>query len=210
MKKAVLLSGERGAGKTTLCVHLAEALPDVGGIVCPAIFNSEGNKTGIRCVSLNSGESWELAGVKPEFFAAGADCGGRADGEAPADGRGLTGNPEGLAENVSENRYVQIGKYRFSEVGIQRGLKCILRSLRRRTGITIIDEIGPLEFQGGGFAPAMQLLREAGDLLIVVRPSLLKAVSAYVSDHQLQTFNLTLDNRMSLRQEVQRFFVESG
>ncbi|MEA3351439.1 MAG: nucleoside-triphosphatase, partial [Chloroflexota bacterium] len=58
------LTGERGVGKTTFCLHLidvARALGlDVGGLISPAIFE-EGQKVGISVLDIRNNQSRRLA-----------------------------------------------------------------------------------------------------------------------------------------------------
>ncbi len=178
--KAVLLSGRRGAGKTTLCLFLAESLAGAGGVVCPGIFDKEGVKTGFRCRCLQTGESWDLGSVRP-------DC------AAPSGGGQM------------------IGKYSLYEAGIKKAIECIDTSLRTPGGVTIIDEIGPLELlKGGGFAPVLPLLRGAGDMLIVVRHEFVKSVLPLIQGHDYRCFDLNLENRTPLRSEITSFFAASS
>ncbi len=180
MKRAAVLSGERGAGKTTLCMSLAEKLRNVGGIACPAVFDPAGDKTGFHCVCLHSGERWELGSVDGS-----ANCG-------------------------DATRRTGTGKYLFDEAGISKSLACIRESLEKRNWITLIDEIGPLEIeQGEGFAPVLPLLPKAGDLLLVVRPLLIEEIGDYLRNHQSKVFQLTVENRATLIDEIIRFFAGS-
>lgn len=62
----VILTGERGSGKTTTCRQLAETLRqrglDCAGIVCPARFEST-RKVGIDLLNLRTGECRPLAEI---------------------------------------------------------------------------------------------------------------------------------------------------
>lgn len=62
--RIVLLTGDRGAGKSTLCELLAgEARRrgiTTGGAACPAVFGPDGTKIGCRVRDLASGEDREL------------------------------------------------------------------------------------------------------------------------------------------------------
>jgi nucleoside-triphosphatase THEP1 len=192
-RRAALLTGERGAGKTTLCLSLAAELPGVRGIACPAVFDAKGNKTGFRCVCLQSGEGWELGSLK---------CGGAAaENHTPGDGCRGTGSA-GAANP-------QTGKYSFNRAGIQRGIDCIRDSLKGSGSVTVIDEIGPLELlQKEGFAAVLPLLREAGDLLLVVRSAFVEEVLPYINGHQSRIYDLTETNRVALKGEISRFFTD--
>jgi nucleoside-triphosphatase THEP1 len=58
--RAAILTGERGVGKTTLCLELARGRPEFVGIVSPAIVDSSGHKVGFSAFCLQTGERWDL------------------------------------------------------------------------------------------------------------------------------------------------------
>lgn len=58
--RVAILTGARGAGKTTLCMELARGRPEVVGIVSPAIFDASGGKVGFSALCLETGERWDL------------------------------------------------------------------------------------------------------------------------------------------------------
>jgi nucleoside-triphosphatase len=64
--KIIVITGGRGAGKTTLCRKRIEAArfagEDIGGIISPARFNG-GEKTGIWAEKLRTGERRLLASL---------------------------------------------------------------------------------------------------------------------------------------------------
>jgi nucleoside-triphosphatase THEP1 len=185
-RRAAIISGVRGAGKTTLCLKLADAIGAIGdaavgvtaagGIVCPAVFDGDGNKIGFRCVSLGSGESWELGLTK-------------GDKDEP-----------GEKKNATE-------KYIFSANGIELAIAALRESLAKEGELTVIDEIGPLELrQGGGIAPILTLLETAGNLIVVVRPELIDEVVGLIPYHESRVFKVSENNRESLVAEICRFF----
>lgn len=62
--RILLLTGDRGAGKSTLCELLAgeaegRGIP-AGGIACPAVFGPDGTKIGCRVRDLAAGEERDL------------------------------------------------------------------------------------------------------------------------------------------------------
>jgi nucleoside-triphosphatase THEP1 len=63
--QAILLTGRRGAGKTTVCRAVAELARRRGyrsdGVITPALYNSHGAKVGFEVVDVGSGERWPLA-----------------------------------------------------------------------------------------------------------------------------------------------------
>ena len=79
---AVILTGERGCGKTTLCAEAAARNPRMTGLLCPEITDAAAG-TGKRAVCIATGESWELTRTDREldgpragrysFFAAGLE-----------------------------------------------------------------------------------------------------------------------------------------
>jgi nucleoside-triphosphatase THEP1 len=74
--------------------------------------------------------------------------------------------------------------------------------------VVVIDEIGPLELElGKGLAPVLPLLAAAGNLLIVVRPSLAARVRRLVPTHERTLVALTPGNRSSLAAAINRLFV---
>jgi nucleoside-triphosphatase THEP1 len=58
--RAAILTGERGVGKTTLCLEFARGRPEFAGIVSPAIFDPSGQKVGFSALCLQTGERWDL------------------------------------------------------------------------------------------------------------------------------------------------------
>lgn len=55
---AVLLTGERGSGKTTLCARIAQSDPRFSGLLSPAVINHREEKIGFDGRCIVSGESW--------------------------------------------------------------------------------------------------------------------------------------------------------
>jgi len=74
-----------------------------------------------------------------------------------------------------------IGPYRFVEAAVIAGNRAIIAGVRGGLDIVTIDEVGPLEFRGGGWAPAFQValaeMRQPKELVIVVRPALVAELS---------------------------------
>ena len=74
------------------------------------------------------------------------------------------------------------GAYHFDEGAIGEGNAAITSAVRDGLEVIAIDEIGPLEFRGQGWAPALQLALEkcegTRELLIVVRPGLVDELAS--------------------------------
>lgn len=68
------------------------------------------------------------------------------------------------------------GAYRFEGVGVAAGNEAIQSAVRDGLDVIAIDEVGPLEFAGGGWTPGLEFaLRKcvaAQELIVVVRPSM--------------------------------------
>jgi nucleoside-triphosphatase THEP1 len=58
--RAAILTGERGAGKTGLCLELSRNGALFTGVISPALFDGEGRKIGFSAHCLRTGEQWEL------------------------------------------------------------------------------------------------------------------------------------------------------
>ena len=69
-----------------------------------------------------------------------------------------------------------VGMYRFDEEAVAAGNAAILAAVRDGLDVVAIDEVGPLEFRGGGWAPGLKVAlgecSAAQELIVVVRPSL--------------------------------------
>ena len=153
-----LLCAASGLGKTTyLCEQLARLAAQgrsVGGVAAPAVFE-QGRRVGYDLLNLRSGVRQPLA---------------RAVGMDSAAVFSAAGAPAA-------------GRYRFADTGLQAGNEAIIRAVREGLDITAIDEVGPLELQGGGWTPglefALQACRPGQRLIITVRPSLADKLPAH-------------------------------
>ncbi|MFA6317430.1 MAG: nucleoside-triphosphatase [Elusimicrobiota bacterium] len=70
------------------------------------------------------------------------------------------------------------GKFRFSDEGIAFGLKALETALEKGADVIVVDEVGPLELQGRGWAPALDSLAAGRrkPMVWVVRPELVALV----------------------------------
>lgn len=149
----IILCARQGEGKTSflrdVLSEAAEQGRRVGGLILPAVFE-DGRRVGYDVVDVRNGRRWALA---------------RRIGQRDA--------------TVSERCLIPqlaIGSYEFDSPAIVRGVEAIIGSVRDRLDLVAIDEIGPLEFRGEAWAPALKFALEqqepAQTLIITVRPSL--------------------------------------
>ena len=75
---------------------------------------------------------------------------------------------------------LEIGRYRFSAAAFTRAGVILMEAMGRQP-ILVVDEIGPLELQGKGFAHVVRALIQhlSGTLVLVVREELLQDVKDY-------------------------------
>lgn len=75
-----------------------------------------------------------------------------------------------------------VGNYRFDDEAILAGNSAVAEAVHDRLDIIAIDEVGPLEFRGQGWAPALNIaLRECTaeqELILTVRPGLVERLIA--------------------------------
>ncbi len=83
----------------------------------------------------------------------------------------------------SETDILEVGKYRFSKASFDRASYILLAALKQADGYIIVDEIGPLELRGLGFATTViAMLADEKNILqivLVVREELLEKIVAY-------------------------------
>jgi len=167
-RRIVLLTGDKGSGKTTACRHLVEQARGLGlacaGIVSPARFEG-GVKVGIDVLDVRTGERRALAAVDTAHVAS----------EPP--GRDALSGADGLPGPI------RLGPHRFDEAAVARARD--LLDTACPCDVLVVDEIGPLEIERGeGWANALGVLRE-GDYRLavaVVRPRLLEAARVALGD----------------------------
>lgn len=103
----------------------------------------------------------------------------------------LTGQSEKLAcrDYVSQ---VQIGPFGFYLQGLAFGLQAMNQAILASVDLFVIDEIGPLELAGQGWAEGLHKAAQAKmpRLLLTVRPRLLSSVQQqFLDGYQVKTWD---------------------
>ncbi len=171
MTSLILLTGPRGAGKTSLCLHKAEKArangQSVAGLLSPARFERN-YKVGIDALDLRSGQRRPLAQRRSKT---------KTTGSAPFDLSASLKLRTELAEVTSfaHLRQPETSNWRFDPDTLAWGAEV----LRQATpcDLLIIDELGALEFErNGGWSVALDIIAHGNyrRALVVVRPELLK------------------------------------
>jgi len=118
----------------------------------------------------------------------GATVGGIASPAVFADGRRAgydlldlrTGALRELARIAAPGETATVGPYRFDDDAVQAGNAAISAAIAEGLPVVAVDEVGPLELAGGGWAPALvQVLAECDartELVLVVRTGLVDAL----------------------------------
>ncbi len=198
--RAVILTGERDAGKTTLCLALAALSPRYDGLVTPRLFDPAGNRAGIAARCLSTREEWVLARSDAELDGPriGQFSFSSAGLERAVDSlRGILTRPRGTDGSSGTGCSPDAGD--TPGTGGSPGTA--------QQPVVIVDEIGPLELeQGAGLAQVLPLLAGAGHLLLVVRPSLAGLVEALVPGHRRTFIVVTPEHRASLATAVDVLF----
>ena len=95
------------------------------------------------------------------------------------------------AEEESET--LNIGRYKFSAKAFEWANKILIDSTNKNYELIIIDEIGPLELQGKGFAETLKFLlgntEIKSDLLLVIRQNLVNDFLNYFGIKKEDTIN---------------------
>ncbi len=179
-RRVTLLTGARGAGKSTVCLRMGELARGAGiavaGIASQGVFR-QGARVGLEAVDLATRERWLLASTVEQQ-------------DGPAVGPfsfSLSGLQRALA-------VLDRALDRFAQSAALPG-----------TGLLILDEVGPLEIaRHQGFFPVVARLRitPSPDLLIVVRPELVGELRAALGDGRFTVVEVTRDSRDALPERL--------
>ncbi len=201
MARALIVTGDRESGKTTLCMALAASSPRFVGIVSVPLLDA-GVRVGFAARNLATGEEWVLGSV-------GVDLGGPRYGRFSFSSggiaravdclRGILASPNaGTGAGKGAGKGAGTGAGKGAGTGAERGAEAAAGDASPGP-VVVIDEIGPLELdRGEGLAPVLPLLAAAGDLLLVARPSLVDRIEALVPRHERAVLVVTPENRAAL------------
>ena len=88
-----------------------------------------------------------------------------------------------MESSEDETETLNIGRYKFSLKAFEWANQILINCVNKNYETIVIDEIGPLELQGKGFATTLKLFLNnediKSDLLLVVRESLVNDVLNY-------------------------------
>jgi nucleoside-triphosphatase THEP1 len=96
------------------------------------------------------------------------------------------------------------GPFRFDAEAIRFGNAALEQAVASGADLIILDEVGPLEFDGKGWAGGLERLLETyhGSLLLVVRPNLLGRLTARWPLSPVRTWDVRETDRESLTREL--------
>lgn len=165
-RQVTLLTGERGAGKSTVCLRVAEMARAAGlPVAGVASAYADLQRGRLEAVDLSTSQRWPLASAVESL-----------------------GGPA-------------IGRFSFSPAGLARALDALQRAAGLDVALLVVDEVGPLELgRREGFYPLLERLRrlDSPDLLVVVRPSLLGELRAFLAGERQSVLEVTASTRESL------------
>jgi nucleoside-triphosphatase THEP1 len=173
-----VVTGEKGAGKSTVCSRVARGAAErglsVGGILTER-GGAEGPRPPRRVVDLRSGESRPFG----------------SQDRAPGRGGAATA-PTPTTDPLTPGWEFESGVLPWVNEVLERATPCDL---------LVIDELGPLELLGGrGWTKALSVLRrrEYAAALVACRPSLLEVLTERLSPYSTDLFEVTPQERDDL------------
>lgn len=106
-----------------------------------------------------------------------------------------TGIERELCSFEPGKKKVRVGRFFFNDQGIEFGREILKASLNQGNDLLVVDEIGPLEINDQGWAPALEVVIKKGSIphLWVVRESLLKPVIRKWNLGDVYVFNISIE-----------------
>jgi nucleoside-triphosphatase THEP1 len=193
-EKCIILTGERGIGKSTICLKVSGLLAKNGyphaGIVSLAIVDDSCRRVGFAAHDIRTGERWLLARKKGV--------------QLPA---GLPGS--GFEGDAGVSTY---GPFLFSNRGFEKATERVLSSVEEGCRLIILDEIGPLEIdihRGFWKLYCRFLIFKNLHLLLVVRPELVETVRSFFKSRIILEYTAETGTRDVLPAGIVRV-IQSG
>ena len=178
--RLIVITGERGAGKSVVCARLATLLRDkgvgIGGVMTERLAGGEGREA----VDVATGERCPFGRQEHR--------GGAREGDPPSADRAAVG----VADPLTPSWRYDDDVFRWGNDVFERAQGC---------EVLIVDELGPVEILGrrGWTRPLERLV--AGDFktaIVVCRPELLDRFVALVEREADSVFEVTIENRDGL------------
>lgn len=92
-----------------------------------------------------------------------------------------SGDEVALEHPRQDEAVVRVGRFQFRQAAFDWAVQCIERALEHGAGAVVIDEVGPLEMGGDGFADLLDRMARdypAVERILLVRTSLVDEVAA--------------------------------
>jgi nucleoside-triphosphatase THEP1 len=169
--RIILLTGERGVGKTTVC-HKTVDLAQTKGFTCGGVLTLSYPTDERDVLDVGSGRARCLT---------------------------LPVTPSDQTPKPGASPAVIQGRFRFDPATLAWGSDALTRALGCH--LLVVDELGPLELErGGGWVRALDVLHAADFALalVVVRPELLDQAQAKLPARAPTVLTVTLHNRDDL------------
>jgi nucleoside-triphosphatase THEP1 len=204
-KRIIILSGERGAGKSTVCRETV-ALTQARGYTCGGLLTLSCLNGTLDVLDLKSGHSRRLAlrqsssALEPKDQQPSRGLFEGAHPARPELGRGtpVEGKTTDIPETDATPAVIQ-GRFRFDPRTLAWGNE----ALRHATPcqLLVVDELGPLEVERQeGWTRAFDVLNKAdfGLALVVVRPECLVRAQLQLPASTTAIFTVAPDNRAAM------------
>jgi len=188
-----VLTGERGSGKTMVCAEVAADARARGLDVAGILTGRSGPEPGDprQVVDLRSGESRPFGTQAPHD-----DAGARPKVRPP---RAAAARVPGAVATAGTNSDPLTPGWEYESEAFAWANEVL--SSATPCDLLIVDEVGPLELQGGrGWAQAIEVLRarDFGAALVVCRPGLLDELEASLGGPPAGVFRADLENSDAL------------
>ena len=143
-------------------------------------------------------ENLQIAG----FLALGKDTSGTREGFNLHNL--LTDETIAICTTTFQENYLQIGKYFFDPTAFSKGNNWLINTLQEKPDLVVIDEIGPMELQGKGWAPALNwLTKESKAFQIwIIRKGLVDLILKKWKIDSYLLFDIASENPQSVKKKM--------